>query len=200
MTLDLGAWATICGLLLTICVYFFNEDVRIKVTALIVFIIFLVVVAWLVKPKPNQQSIEKKQDALHKEPTQNNKQSETATQKKYSITVNKSISGHADSASAKNKISRTQTLQKPQTIEPHYLLTGFSSEEVIILHTTLKRLKIVSADITIFDSARTGGKNVLISGLQNNGHRFQDSFGVPTNNIVGAIKYWLSNNLMEETK
>ena len=64
-----------------------------------------------------------------------------------------------------------------------------------MLTASLSRLRVASADVSLFDAARAGGKNVSISVVQDDGRTYDDSFGVSGTNVVPAITRRLSENL-----
>lgn len=87
------------------------------------------------------------------------------------------------------------TYSQTPPIEETYRLIGFTSEDAARLASTLRHYRIASADISLLDAARAGGKNVSIRLLQPNGLTYVDSFGVPTNNVVLAITQSFPENM-----
>jgi hypothetical protein len=86
-------------------------------------------------------------------------------------------------------------LSNLQTPEHPYRLTGFSPEDAKLLSSLLTRLRVASADVSLADAARAGGKNVWIRAMTSDGQIYEDNFGVPTSNVVMAITRRVSENL-----
>lgn len=66
-------------------------------------------------------------------------------------------------------------------------LKGFSSEDTEVLRNLLINLEVVAADVSLHDSARAGGKNVLIRVVYKDNKVYEDNFGVPTNNVTTVV-------------
>lgn len=85
----------------------------------------------------------------------------------------------------------------PPMVKSQYRITGFTPEDTAQLTASLHRLHLVSADVSLLDAARAGGKNVSINVVQADGHTYEDQFGVSGTNVVPVITRHLSENLEE---
>lgn len=77
---------------------------------------------------------------------------------------------------------------------PRINLKGFSSEETEVLRNLLINLEIVAADVSLYDSVRAGGKNVMIRVVYKDNKVYEDNFGVPTNNIAQIVSRHITNH------